>query len=240
MKTIQSFIVAVGVAVFLANTVGCQSSSIAPFNGNDLDNWMVRGDPSKSKWVVGIAKMSSEDPKTLTAKPGRGEMINMARHHGDSLDIYTIEQFGDCHIELELMVPQGSNSGVYVMGEYEIQVLDSYGRQTMGSGDMGAIFGASPALVNACKQPGQWQKYVIDFQAPKFDVSRNKITNATFLKVELNGQLLHENLVMPTLTPGGVTGQETATGPLMFQGNHGSVAYRNISITPLAICKTGD
>jgi hypothetical protein len=240
MKTVQSTIIILGVVVFLANMAGCQSSHITPFNGNDLDNWTVKGDPAKSKWVVGTAKMSSENPEALTARPGRGEMINMARQHGDSLDIYSTEKFGDCHIELELMVPQNSNSGVYVMGEYEIQVLDSYGKTTMGPGDMGAIYGAAPAPVNACKKPGQWQKYVIDFQAPEFDTAGNKIANAKFLKIQLNGQLLHENLEMPSVTPGGITGQESATGPLMFQGNHGPVAYRNISITPLTNRKTGN
>ncbi|OQA00070.1 MAG: hypothetical protein BWY71_00851 [Planctomycetes bacterium ADurb.Bin412] len=130
-------------------------------------------------------------------------------------------------------MPKDSNSGVYVMGEYEIQVLDSYGRETMGPGDMGAIYGAAPAPVNACKKPGQWQKYVIDFQAPKFDASGNKIANAKFIKVELNGQILHKDLEMPAQTPGGVTEKENAAGPLMFQGNHGPVAYRNIRIAPL-------
>lgn len=239
MKQTPSLIIALGVVVFLIDLTGCQSSSMSPFNGTDLNNWQVKGDPAKSKWVVGIAKMSSENPKTLTAKPGKGEMINLAKEHGDSLDIYSREKFGDCHIELELMVPANSNSGIYVMGEYEIQVLDSYGKEEMGPGDMGAIYGAAPPPVNACKQPGQWQKYVIDFQAPKFDAAGTKIANAIFLKVQLNGQILHENLEMPTLTPGGVTGSESATGPLMFQGNHGPVAYRNIHITPLTDCNDG-
>ncbi|MHC4642574.1 MAG: 3-keto-disaccharide hydrolase, partial [Planctomycetota bacterium] len=135
--------------------------------------------------------------------------------------------------EVEVMVPKGSNSGIYVMGEYEIQVLDSWGRDRMGNGDMGAVYGASPPPVNACKRPGEWQKYVIDFIAPKFDASGKKIANARLLKVQLNGQVLHENLEMKSQTPGGVYGREAPTGPLMFQGNHGPVAYRNIIVKPL-------
>ena len=129
------------------------------------------------------------------------------------------------------MVPQGSNSGVYVMGEYEIQVLDSWGRTKMGSGDMGAVYGAAPPPLNASKKPGEWQKYVIDFNVPRFDSTGKKIANAQLVKVQLNGKVLHENLVLPGPTPGGVSGKEGPKGPIMFQGNHGAVAYRNIRIT---------
>ena len=207
--------------------------AVVVFNGKDLNDWVVKGDKSKSKWVVGIAEMSVDNPKTLTAKAGEGAMINLAGRHGDSLDFYSKAKFGDCRIEVEVMVPRGSNSGIYVMGEYEIQVLDSWGRVKMGSGDMGAIYGASPPPVNACKRPGEWQKYVIDFLAPKFDARGKKIENAKFVKVELNGQVLHEDLVMKGQTPGGVTGREAVTGPIMFQGNHGPVAYRNVIVKPL-------
>ena len=162
-------------------------------------------------------------------------MINQTPEHGASRDIYSKAKFGDCRIELQVMVPQGSNSGIYVMGEYEIQVLDSWGRQKMGGGDMGAVYGASPPKVNASKKPGQWQKYVIDFQAPEFDSSGKKTDTAKLLKVELNGKTLHKlNLVMEKETPGGVIGKEEPPGPLMFQGNHGPVAYRNIIVKPLA------
>ena len=206
--------------------------AVKPFSGKNLDNWLFMGDPAKSKWVVGRAEISPDSPELLIVKEGTGQMINAASHHGDSVDIYTRAKFGDCHIELELMVSKNSNSGIYVMGEYEIQVLDSYGKEQMGAGDMGAIYGAAPPPVNASKAPGQWQKYVIDFQAPRFNAQGNKIANARFDRVELNGQILHQNLELPGLTPGGVTGKEAPAGPLMFQGNHGPVAYRNIRIIP--------
>jgi hypothetical protein len=207
------------------------------FNGKNLDEWTTKTDSGKGdKWVVGKASISSTDPKMLVAKDGMGEMINLTPEHGASRDIYSKAKFGDCRIELQVMVPQGSNSGVYVMGEYEIQVLDSWGRQKMSGGDMGAVYGANPPRVNASKKPGQWQQYVIDFRAPKFDSSEQKTDKAELLKVELNGQVLHEKLVMDQQTPGGVSGTEspTGTGPLMFQGNHGPVAYRNIIVKPLA------
>ena len=203
------------------------------FNGKDLNDWSVTSGKGQNKWVVGTAKMSAENPKMLVNAGGAGEMINLAAKHGDSLDIFSKEKIGDCRIELQVMVPQGSNSGIYVMGEYEIQVLDSWGRTKMSGGDMGAVYGASPPAVNASRKPGQWQSYVIDFRAPKFDSAGNKTEKAQLLKVELNGQVLHEKLIMDKQTPGGVAGREETGGPLMFQGNHGPVAYRNIVVKPL-------
>ncbi len=204
------------------------------FDGQNLDGWTTKaGSGKENKWVVGKAQVSSSNAKQLETVEGSGEMINLAPEHGASQDIYSKAMFGDCRIELEVMVPQGSNSGVYVMGEYEVQVLDSYGKMRMGNGDMGAIYGGFSPPVNASKKPGQWQQYVIEFRAPRFDADGNKTQNAEFLKVELNGCVLHENLVMPQQTPGGLTGSESATGPLMFQGNHGPVAYRNIIVKPL-------
>jgi hypothetical protein len=205
------------------------------FNGQNLDEWMTKASSGKAdKWTVGKAKIADDNPKMLAAEEGAGELINLTGAHGQSRDIYSKATFGDCRIELEVMVPRGSNSGIYVMGEYEVQVLDSYGKMEMGNGDMGAIYGGYAPPINASKKPGQWQQYVIEWRAPKFDEKGNKIRNAEFLKVELNGQLLHKNLVMKDKTPGGLTGEEVAEGPLMFQGNHGPVAYRNIVVKPLA------
>jgi len=203
------------------------------FNGKDLNDWEVKGDKNKSKWVVGTAMMSPDDPKLLVAQKGKGEMINLASHHGDSIDIYSKAKFGDCRIELQVMVPKSSNSGIYVMGEYEVQVLDSWEKVKPASSDMGGIYGATPPRVNACMKPGEWQQYVIEFLAPKFTAGGKKVANAKFIKVELNGQLLHENIEVSGPTGGALTGKEAPTGPLMFQGNHGPVAYRNIIIKPL-------
>jgi sugar phosphate isomerase/epimerase len=203
------------------------------FNGKDLNDWEVKGERNKAKWVIGTAAISPDNPKLLVSGGGGSELINLAAEDGGSLDIYSKAKFGDCRIELELMIPKGSNSGIYLMGEYEIQVLDSYGKEKMDKGDMGAVYGVAPPLVNACKKPGEWQKYVIEFIAPKFDANGQKTANAKVIKVELNGQVLHENLELPGPTPGGITGKEVPTGPLMFQGNHGPVAYRNIVVMPL-------
>ena len=204
----------------------------SPFNGKDLKGWSTKKkSKGKDSCLVGIPTQSKDNPKTLNAGKGHGAMINKVAGHGQSWDIYSSKKWGGkFRIELEVMVPKGANSGIYVMGEYEVQVLDSYGKAKLGGGDMGAIYGAQPPKVNACKKPGEWQKYVIDFQAPGYDEGGKKISNAKFIKVELNGQILHENVEMKGPTPSGVTGKEAAKGPIMFQGDHGPVAYRNIKI----------
>lgn len=211
----------------------------SPFNGKNLEGWSFKekknneGEAIESKWRVGTPRLNESNPETFTFSQGEGAMVNMVSGHGQSIDIYSDATYGDSRIELEVMVPKGANSGIYVMGEYEIQVLDSYGKEELGSGDMGAVYGAAPPPVNACKKPGEWQKYVIEYTAPKFDEDGEKTANFTFHKIELNGKTLHENLEMPGPTPSGVTGKEAAKGPIMFQGDHGPVAFRNITITPL-------
>lgn len=209
-----------------------------PFKGKNLDDWQVKeNNPNaKNKWTVGVPSLTANSTSFEVSKaesPADAAMINDVTGHAQSFDIYSKAKFGDCRIELDLMVAKGANSGIYLMGEYEVQVLDSYGKTELGNGDMGAVYGAAPPPVNACKKPGEWQHYVIDFQAPKFDEAGNKTANAKLIKVELNGKVLHENLELKGPTPGGVTGKEAATGPIMFQGDHGPVAYKNIRITAL-------
>jgi hypothetical protein len=216
--------------LFLLIALIAQNGEAAkPFNGKNLDGWKQKGPEAKSHLTVGTAKLDPNNPRNFVVSKGGHELINAK---GGGFDFYSEAVFGDGIIEVEVMVPKGSNSGIYVMGEYEIQVLDSFGRTKLGGGDMGAIYGAAPPRVNACKKPGEWQKYEIHFQAPKFEGGK-KTDNAKFLKVILNGKLLHENVEMKKATPGGVDGKEKPKGPLMFQGNHGPVAYRNIIVKPL-------
>jgi hypothetical protein len=198
-----------------------------PINGIDLSGWKTKGETSKSHWTLGKASLKPTDPAQIEVAPGGKELINSA---AAGVDIYTEQKFGDVHIELEVMVPSGSNSGIYLMGEYEIQIFDSFGKETPTQQDMGAIYSASVPKVNAAKQPGEWQKYEIEFRAPKFDGDK-RTSPATFVKVVLNGQTIHEKIEMKGPTPGGLTGKEGPTAPLMFQGDHGAVAYRNIKIT---------
>ncbi|HZE96382.1 MAG TPA: DUF1080 domain-containing protein [Planctomycetota bacterium] len=213
------------ILVLAALLAGAQDS---PFNGRDLAGWKLKSPAERSKWKVGKASLDPADPHKLVIAEG-GDLVNAESH---SVDAYSEAKWGDCVIDLEVLVPKGSNSGIYVMGEYEVQVLDSFGKQKVGQGDMGGLYAAAAPKVNASKAPGEWQRFVIDFRAPKFDAEGKKTGNALFVKVELNGQVIHENVELKGPTPGGLTGKEAAAGPILFQGDHGPVAFRNIKVTP--------
>lgn len=227
MNRLICFCIAITAA---ASLNAAAAKTVHPFNGKDLTGWKTkpRGN-NKNQWTVGAASLAANNAGAIHVEKNGKELINA---NSGGLDGYTEEKFGDCVIELEVFVPKGSNSGIYVMGEYEIQVFDSFGKEKLGGGDMGAIYSAAAPKVNACKKPGEWQKYVIDFRAPRFDANGKKTANAKFVKVSLNGTTLHENVEMNGPTPGGVTGKEHARGPIMFQGDHGPVAYRNIHVFP--------
>lgn len=221
LRTFSAFSLAVVLALPL--------TAAEPFNGKDTTGWKFKGDAAKSKWAAGFATMDGSNLKIATTGEGAAQLINPS---GGGVDIYSDGKWGDQKITLELMVPKGSNSGVYVQGEYEVQVLDSYGKKEVGMGDLGALYSAAAPKVNVAKKPGEWQTLEIEFIAPKFD-GEKKTANAVFKKVTLNGTVIHENVEMKAQTPGGITGKEHAEGPLMFQGDHGAVAFRNIKVEPL-------
>jgi hypothetical protein len=181
---------------------------------------------------VGSARPDPADPKKLVVSPGGSELINVKPAHGQSLDFYSEAQHGDALITLEVMVPKESNSGIYVMGEYEVQVRDSFGKEPAGWEMSGIYFGPKP-LCNASKPAGEWNKFYIDFRAPKFDKDGKKIANAKFIKTVLNERVTNEHVEMPKPTPTSLTGEEHAVGPIMFQGDHGPVTYRNLKVTLL-------
>ncbi len=223
----------VGIVVVIC-TLGLAASAaraadpIEPFNGKDLTGWKAKH-ADNSHWAAGTASLNPQNPGELKLAAGSGELVNTK---GGGSDLYTEQKFGDGRYEVEVMVPKGSNSGIYLMGEYEIQVFDSFGKKDIGMGDMGAIYSAAVPKLNASKAPGEWQKFVIDFRAPKFDADGKKTANAKVVKATLNGEVIHEDVEIKGVTGGALTGKEAATGPLLFQGDHGAVAYRNIKITP--------
>jgi hypothetical protein len=209
------------------------ADAVQPFNGKDLSGWEMKEPKDRSHWKVGLAAVNSQKTNefVLADKP-EGEPGHLVNVQGHGVDIYTKEHWGDATIEVEVLIPRGSNSGIYVMGEYEVQVFDSFGKEKLSQSDIGALYSAAAPKVNAIKKPGEWNQFVIEFQAPRFDDEGKKTANAKFVKVVLNGQTLHENIEMKGPTPTGVSGKEAPTGPLMFQGDHGPVAYRNLRITP--------
>ena len=205
---------------------------IEPFNGKNLEGWKLKNE-KKSRWAPMQVLVNDKEPTQFSKPATLTDRYDLVNPESGGTDIFTAEKFGDITLELEFMVPKGSNSGIYMMGEYEVQILDSFGKpdDKLGQGDLGALYSAAAPKKNAAKKPGEWQKFVIEFQAPKFEGDK-KVANAKFVKVTLNDVVLHENVEMKQHTPGGLTGKEAATGPLMFQGDHGPVAFRNIKITP--------
>lgn len=214
---------------------------VKPFCGHCLDEWSTVKSDWPNVWKIGTATIDPNDARGLVVgKVGKKDtpcMVNAVpgewgKDPRQGVDIYTKEKFGDCTVKIELLLTKGSNSGVYLMGEYEVQVADSFGKadDKLGQGDMGAIYSATKPSTNACTEPGTWQKYEIEFVAPKFNADGEKTANALFKKVVLNGKVVQENVEVKGPTGGGVTMKEAATGPLMLQGNHGPVAYRNIEV----------
>ena len=187
--------------------------------------------------------VKADDPKALDWEPGEGEIVNGPT--GKTEYLRTKLEHGDIEAHIEFMVPQGSNSGVYFMGRYEIQILDSWGVKKLGFGDCGGIyerprregggFEGRPPLVNASRKPGEWQTFDVIFRAPRFDENGEKIANAVFVKVVHNGVLVHENqeVTGPTRSAEHEYDPEVPLGPLRLQGDHGPVAYRNIRIRSL-------
>jgi type 1 glutamine amidotransferase len=162
--------------------------------------------------------------------PGANRHLTSSSRHGDGL------------YHLEFRIPKGSNSGVYLMGRYELQILDSSGvaAKDMRFSDCGGIYerwgpgggfeGRAP-LFNAFAGPGRWNSYDILFRAPRF-ANGKKTENARFLEVRLNGIVIHRNVEQTGPTRGAMSEEEAPTGPILLQGDHGPVAFRNIWVQP--------
>jgi hypothetical protein len=233
MKRMARLSAIVMMFVFAAALVAAAENAakpVEPFNGKDLSGWKMRtAAPDRNQWKVGKAQLDEAKPAELLALPGGTDLVNTKPH---STDIITEAEFGDCTVTFEVMMAKGSNSGIYPMGRYEIQLLDSFGKTgNYGPGDMGGIYSTAAPKNPVYKKAGEWNTFEIVFQAPRFDADGKKTANAKFVKVVLNGATIHENLEVAKPT-GGELGKEAAKGPLMIQGDHGPVAIRNLKITP--------
>ena len=216
---------------------GCAECTQVILGKGDLSN--VR--PPHGDWTAASAvALKAGDPTRFDITPGTGVIVNGAS--GKTLDILTTAEYGDVRVEYDYMVTKGSNSGVYFMGRYEVQIFDSYGVAEPKHSDNGGIYerwkdgkgfeGKAPR-VNASKAPGEWQHAEVTFRAPRFDKGGVKVENARFKKVVLNGTVIHENVEVTGPTRAARFQDEQPGGPLMAQGDHGPVAFRNVKITPL-------
>jgi hypothetical protein len=239
-KTLNTNLAAMLLIAVLATSAGAADGDPI-FNGKDLSGWKLRSRDEKMKdsWqVFSAVHFDKAQPNLLTGitsdSKDAGVLLRPKVSHRGS-DIYSEQEFGDIELTLDFMVPKGSNSGVYLMGRYEVQVLDSFGKpdNRLGQGDVGAIYSAAKPSTNAARPPGEWQTFHIVFQAPRFDASGKKTANAKFLSVKLNGREIQKDVEVKGPTGGHLYNDEKPKGPLMFQGDHGIVAFRNVRIKPL-------
>jgi hypothetical protein len=197
------------------------SDAVVLFDGKDLSKWAHK-DGSAAKWKV---------------ENGYFEVVPKTGY------IYTREPFGDCQLHVEFSEPSPAkgesqdrgNSGVFLQGLYETQVLDSYQSKTYADGEAGAIYGQYPPLVNASRPPGQWQTYDIVFHGPRF-AKDGKLLRPARETVFHNGVLVQDNVELSGPTAHGKRPPyepQAEKLPLALQDHNHPVRYRNIWIREL-------
>ncbi|MEM1328641.1 MAG: DUF1080 domain-containing protein [Bacteroidota bacterium] len=212
-----------------------------PFTKASFDNLDLFADPTANWQIAGGVFVDRTQDNALEINEGSSILVNQPTSDTNS-DLYTAFEHSDIELELEVMMPKGSNSGIYLQSRYEVQLLDSWGKKEVGAGDMGGIYerwddskadgqkgyeGYAPKM-NAAKAPGLWQSLKIVFHAPRFDATGQKTKNAQFKEIRLNGVLIHENVSLSGPTRGPTSEEEVALAPLRIQGDHGAVAFRNM------------
>src|SRR3954452_3467991 len=188
-------------ATFVLNPANAdEAKELVLFNGKSFAGWKTRDPKAQEAWkLFGRVDMDQKDNKKLVGDPTAAvgdpntAMVLEKPVHG--ADIVSEQSFGDCEVHVEFMVPKGSNSGVYLMGQYEVQVLDSFGKKDadLKPGDLGGIYNTKAPSKNASKKPGEWQSFDIVFRAPRFKDGK-KVENAKFISLKLNGETIHENV----------------------------------------------
>jgi len=213
----QPRVVTPGTEMTQAAPGAAPSDAVVLFDGKSLDGWVSARDTSQpAGWKV--------EKGYMEVMPGTG-------------DIQTKEQLGDIQLHVELAEPevvkgesQGrGNSGVFLMGRYEVQVLDNYDNPTYADGTSCAIYGEYPPLVNACRKPGEWQTYDIIWEAPRF--KDGKIVHPAAITVIQNGIVVHNHIkllgptthrtILPWI-------EHPEVGPLKLQDHGDLVRFRNI------------
>jgi|SRR6185437_9591399 len=192
---------------------------IVLFDGHDLSKWQGK---------------NGGEPKWKITEDGAVEVVP---HSGD---IETKEKFGDCvlHVEFRTPIPaegdkgqHRGNSGIFLKGQYEIQVLESYGlKPTIG--DCGALYSITAPSQNMAKPPMEWQTYDITFHAPKFDAEGKKTENGK-LTLIWNGVKVQDNIDIPSPTRDHNAAEVPGPGPIELQDHGFKVQYRNIWVEPV-------
>lgn len=220
-------------------------------NGRDLSGWHGRDGKPHGWDAVQDVYVKPQRPRDLLLRVGPeagAVLVNGAA--GRAQDLVSDEIFGDCELYLEFLVAAKSNSGVYLHGLYEAQILDSYGAaNSPGVHDSGALYerwidgkgvGGTPPASNASLPPGEWQSFHIWFRAPRFDTAGRKTEDARVIRLDYNGVTVHRDVVLPGPTRASLELPEAAKNPLMIQGDHGPVAIRNVYVRPALIKPSAD
>ncbi len=184
--------------------------------GDELSGWVKVDGKTPADWPL--------EDGILTVGAGKGTIMTKQTFDGD----YTL------HVEFNVpYMPEArgqgrGNSGVYLQGRCELQVLDSYGLDSQDN-DCGGIYKQHAPAVNACKPPLQWQTYDIEFQAPV--VRDGEVAKKARVTIRQNDLVIHDDVEIET-TPGGIEGDTLAEGPLLLQDHGNAVQYRNIWLLP--------
>jgi len=169
------------------------------FDGKSMDAWDVQDKSKPMGWVIEEGAMTNTPPAN---------------------NLVSKQKFKDFKIHAEYKLTQGSNSGIYLRGRYELQVLDDYGKPPEAHSHM-SVYAWHAPLVNASKPAGEWQMM-------EATLVGNKVT------VFLNGQKVQDNATLEAITGGALDTNETEPGPIMLQGDHEKVWYRRVTVTPIS------
>ncbi|MDG2400574.1 MAG: DUF1080 domain-containing protein [Akkermansiaceae bacterium] len=204
--------------------------------------WAKTFKPQKGWTTSTIAHADGKNIKTQNS--GKPYFFTNASSPKKAGYLQTITKFGDCTVEAEFLIPKDSNSGIYLMGRYEIQILDSHGKETVGYGDMGGLYrrwdnsrdpkgfdGVAP-LVNAANPAGEWQKMIIKFRAPRLAKDGKVLEHARFISVHLNNQLVQKNITAKGPTNSAQRSNWASKDHIFIQGDHGPIAFRKFKVTP--------
>ncbi|MEW6303987.1 MAG: ThuA domain-containing protein [Verrucomicrobiota bacterium] len=183
------------------------------FNGVDLWGWQLRRGDGRPSWSVQNGMLVNTVTDTT-------KLVNGAPQRVHGTDLVTGEMFRDFTIRYEYMIPKGSNSGLYLRGRHEIQITDDFAGGTPQPGGNGAIYNLAAPARFASRKPGEWNQVEATMRG-------NRVT------VILNGEKIHDNVEVTRPTGGELDGNVTAPGPIMLQGDHGDIAFRNLRLKML-------
>jgi hypothetical protein len=232
------------------------------FNGKDLAGWTPRNPKAKKVWVAcDDVKLDPADPSRLLpiGAGGRPDAVMLCGGDGRGSDLMTTESFQDYELHLEFTVPKGSNSGVYNRGLFEIQIFDSFGAEKPAFHDCGALYERAIPPTNLARPPGEWQSYHITMKGKRItlvwngqvvyrdrDVRYGETDRAAFERLTAENRSKPPELRVKLeekdgkyvgffgegCTRSGLDGPDRP-GPILLQGDHGPVAFRNIRIRRL-------